>query len=168
MRKLLYNTIKETLLSMLDEDEQPIIKHVDLWNQQTVVPEDEQPFDTPAVFIEFGNIQWRPLQQGVREAEVQIGLHVVTDSRVGSWADTIHVFELLDDINKQLHCLHTTEGKRTMDSLTLVQSQTDHDFDELQNNIETYSCHVTDASASTRSYLPSQGVSLEVSAQVQW
>lgn len=152
MRKLLYNTIKETLLSMLDEDEQPIIKHVDLWNQQTVVPEDEQPFDTPAVFIEFGNIQWRPLQQGVREAEVQIGLHVVTDSRVGSWADTIHVFELLDDINKQLHCLHTTEGKRTMDSLTLVQSQTDHDFDELQDNIETYSCHVTDASANTRAF----------------
>lgn len=167
MRKLLYNTIKETLLSMLDEDEQPIIKHVDLWNQQTVVPEDEQPFDTPAVFIEFGNIQWRPLQQGVREAEAQIGLHVVTDSRVGSWADTIHVFELLDDINKQLHCLHTTEGKRTMDSLTLVQSQTDHDFDELQDNIETYSCHVTDASANTRAYIPSQGVSVNVEAQVQ-
>ncbi|MCQ2339803.1 MAG: hypothetical protein MJZ79_03365 [Paludibacteraceae bacterium] len=127
----------------------------------------EQPFNTPAVFIEFGNIQGLPLAKGVRKAEEKIGLHIVTDSPVSSWADTIHVFELLDNINKQLHCLHTTESMCTMDSPTLVQSQTDHDFDELQNDIETYSCHVTDVSASTRSYLPSQSVSVNVEAQVQ-
>lgn len=167
MRKLLYNTIKETLLSMLDENEQPVIKHVDLWNQQTVLPEEEQAFDTPAVFIEFGNIQWRPLQRGVREAEVQIGLHVVTDSRVGSWDDAIHVFELLDDINKKLHCLHTTEGVRTMDSLTLVQSQTDNEFDELMDNIETYSCHVTDATAYPFTSMSSKNITFEVGAEVQ-
>ncbi|MCQ2313257.1 MAG: hypothetical protein MJZ84_07425 [Paludibacteraceae bacterium] len=167
MRKVIYTAIKQTLLSIKDSNNNPVIKHVDLWNQQTVLPEEEQPFATPAVFIEFMQIQWNPLAQGIREATVQIALHVVTDSRVGAWSDVLNVFVLMDDINKALHRLSTVDGNYTMDSLTLIQSDTDHDFDELQNNIETYSCHVTDASASTRSYLPSHGVSLDVSAQVQ-
>ena len=105
MRKLLYNTIRQALLGIIDENNQSVIRHVDLWNQQTVLPEQEQPFDTPAVFIEFHQIQWMPLSQALREASVQVALHVVTDSRSGAWSDAIEVFALLDTVNMQLHCL---------------------------------------------------------------
>ena len=109
--------------------------------------EGEQPFRTPAVLIQFRDIEWKQLGKGVREAVVEVALHVVTDSRVGHWSDTMTVFSFLDIINARLHCLHAVDGKRTMDSLTIIASSTDDEFDELEDNVETYSCHVTDGSA---------------------
>ena len=168
MRKLLYNTIRQALLGILDENNQSVIRHVDLWNQQTVLPEQEQPFDTPAVFIEFHQIQWMPLSQALREASVQVALHVVTDSRSGSWSDAIEVFALLDTVNKQLHCLSaaSSDGSYAIDSLTLVQSDTDHTFAELMDHLKTYSCHVTDASAHARNSHPPSSLSIHISTPI--
>ncbi|MCM1035551.1 MAG: hypothetical protein NC038_05585 [Paludibacter sp.] len=142
MRKTLYKQITAAL-EMLPE-----IAHIDLFNNQLTYSEGEQPFLTPAVLIEFDAIEWRHLLHGVREAAIQIHLHVITDSRVSPWAENIKVFDLLDRINHTLHGLHAMdENGSIMDALTLAQSSTDHDFDELQDNIETYQCHVTDRSA---------------------
>lgn len=148
MRKIIYQTIRAALLAIEDGEGQKLIGHVDLYNNQLAYTDGEQPFNTPAVLIEFGEIEWRHLPHKVREAVVQVRLHVVTDSRVGRWSDAVEVFDLLDKINAALHGLTYSDGDgNVMDALTSLSSATDSDFDELQDNVETYSAHVTDASA---------------------
>lgn len=167
MRKLLFDTIKAALLAIQDGQGNSVIQCVERWNNQVEYAEEEQPFNCPAVFIEFAPIPWRTLQRGVREADVQITLHVVIDSRVGHWSDTDLVFEFLDTIHTALFGLHITEGKRTMDSLSIVQSVTDNDHGELEDNKETYTCHVTDATAYPFTSMSSKNITFEVGAEVQ-
>lgn len=151
MRKIIYQTIENALLSILDENQQPVINHVSLWNNQLLYAEEEQPFNTPAVFIEFRDIPWNILPHGRREALVTVILHVVTDSRLGRWSEAVEVFDLLDQINAALHGLtYSDENGNAMDSLTCTLSSTDSSFDELQDNIETFSTHVTDTSANKK------------------
>ena len=148
MRKIIYQTIRDALLAILDEDGLPLIQHVSLWNNQLLYAEEEQPFLTPAVFIEFRDIPWNVLQRGRREATVSVILHVVTDSRLGRWGDAVEVFTLLDQLNAALHGLtYSDELGNAMDSLTCISSSTDSSFDELQDNIEVYQTHITDCSA---------------------
>lgn len=142
MRKKLYTLIKEKLFSILDEKGEAIIKHVDLYNSQLAYIVEEQPFYTPAVFIEFSDINYLHQLQGVMEADVSIRLHVITDSRVGRWEDVTNVFDLLSRINVALFGL-SADG---IGALTLRNSVTDSNFDELQHNIETYITHITDNS----------------------
>lgn len=124
MRKTIYNTIATALANV------PEVQHIGLWNNQLQYIEEEQPFNTPAVLVEFDTIQWRERLHGVCEAEVTIKLHVVSDSRVGAWADVIDVFDLLDTINATLHGLHHVETNGSvMDALTLTTSTTDYNFD---------------------------------------
>lgn len=167
MRKLLFNTIKAALEAIQDSEENSVIQYVERWNNQVEYAEEEQPFNCPAVFIEFAPITWRTLQRGLREAEVQITLHVVIDSRVGRWSDTNTVFEFLDTIHKALFGLHITEDKRTMDSLCHLKSVTDHDHGELEDNQETYTCHVTDATAYPYTSMSSRNIVFDVGAEIQ-
>lgn len=53
MRRMLYLGLTEALKELRDESGQPLIRHIDLWNEQVEFIEQEEPFDTPAVFIEF-------------------------------------------------------------------------------------------------------------------
>ena len=105
MRKIIYQTISNALLAILDENQQPVISHVDIFNNQLLYAEEEQPFNTPAVFIEFRDIAWNVLPRGRREAVVTVNLPVVTASRLGRWADAVEVFDLLDQINAAIHGL---------------------------------------------------------------
>lgn len=142
MRKKLYSLVKDKLLSIVDASGENIIKHVDLYNSQLAYIVEEQPFPTPAVFIEFSEINYLHQLQGLNEADVSIRLHVITDSRIGHWAEAINVFDLLNKINIALFGL-SAEG---IGALTLRNSITDSNFDELQHNIETYVTHITDYS----------------------
>lgn len=167
MRKIIYQTISNALLAILDENQQPVISHVDLFNNQLLYAEEEQPFNTPAVFIEFRDIVWNVLPRGRREALVTVNLHVVTDSRLGHWSDAVEVFDLLDQINAAIHGLKYTDGNgNAMDALTCVASSTDSSFDELQDNIETYTTHVTDTSAFRRHTLTATPPDIEITASV--
>lgn len=169
MRKLVYELLRTALLS-IEQDDQPVIQHVDVWNNQVEYAQEEQPFMTPAVFIEFDAIDWQPLLRGVREAVITVRLHVVTDTRVGRWSDAIERLELADDINRALHGLNGViqgigadviqnnfhvEGdtplydspQSVINTITHSRSITDHNFDELADNIEEFQCHVVNAFA---------------------
>ena len=61
MRRQLYLDIKNRLQSIIGEDEQPLIKHFDLWNRQVEFIEEETPFECPAVFVEFDRLDWRTI-----------------------------------------------------------------------------------------------------------
>lgn len=168
MRTLIYQTLKSAILAITDENQNPVFQHVDIWNHQLDLAEEEQPFYTPAVFIEFGDINWQTLPHGRREAVCLIILHVVTSSRVGRWDDAVARFELLDDFYAALFGFtYSDPDGNAIDSMTLVTSHTDHYFDELQDNTETYSCHITGAPILRHraSVSTNAGIDLSVSSQ---
>lgn len=132
MRSTIYNLIATALAD--------IVPHIDLWNEQVLYSETEQPFNLPAVFIEFTDINWTQQLHGVRDAEAEIRLHIVTDSRAGDWNDALGNLAIADTISNALHALHNQSG---VDSLTLISTHTDHNFAELRDDVETYHCHVT-------------------------
>jgi hypothetical protein len=171
MRKLLYELLRTALLS-IEQDDQPVIQHVDVWNNQVEYAQEEQPFLTPAVFIEFDAIDWQPLLRGVREAVITVRLHVVTDSRQGKYEQVLPRLDLLDRINRTMYQLNATmqgvgfdviqgnfrvgedsklrpadKPRSVINDIKLTRSITDHNFDELADNVEEYQCYVTDASA---------------------
>ena len=88
-----------------------LIKHIDLWNHNVEFIEQEENWERPAVFVEFCPIRWNAIVDGVEyRAEPEVKLHIVTD-----WADTFMAFDL-------------------------VESQTNHNHEEIVENIEVYSC----------------------------
>jgi len=154
MRKFIYNSIVAKLQTITDQNEQPVIKHFDIWNNNIEYIDEEQPFNTPAVFVEFQPIEWRHMGGGMREAAVNIVLHVITQHNMPTAsgllpysAEAFDFFELLTAINACLHAHAKQSPAFIHDSLTAVRSTTDHDCAELRHDTETFCCHVTDMSA---------------------
>lgn len=119
------------------------IKHIDLWNHNVEFIEQEEGWARPAVFIEFRPIKWEAIVPGVEyRAEPEVALHVVTDW-VGSAADgsllleeSLRVFDLLEETHAALACM---EGE-SFKEFDLVESDTNHDHEDLVENIEVYRC----------------------------
>lgn len=126
-----------------------IFRHFDLWNQQLEYLDEEQAFNTPAVFIEFLPINWRQQSLGARDASVSLNLHVVTRRNMPTrtisqyGADALDFFALLDALNL---CLHGHRGEQ-FGGFTSVVSTTDNNYDELMHSTEQYVTLVTDLSA---------------------
>lgn len=127
-REELYTAISEAI-SGIEE-----IRHIDLWNHNVEFIEQETAWERPAVFIEFQPIQWNPVVHGVEyRAEVGINLHVVTDWNEGKG---IGEFRLLEKIHEVLADMNG----ETFADLDLASSVTNHNHEEIVENIERYTC----------------------------
>lgn len=127
-REEIYNTIKERL------EDIPEIKHIDLWNHNVEFIEQETAWERPAVFIEFQPIIWQPIVSGIEyRGQVTVNLHIVTD-----WNEqkSIGEFRLLEEIHKTLAEI---EGE-TFAEFDIVSSTTNHNHEEIVENIESYHC----------------------------
>lgn len=152
MREELYRKLKTRLESLcingageyyerpddadMDDELYPrAIKHIDLWNHNVEFLEQETGWERPAVFIEFVPFRWKAIVPGVEyRAQPMINLHVVTD-----WTDPendITQFRLLDKIHELLAGM---EGNTFME-FDIDGSSTNHNHEELVENIETYTC----------------------------
>lgn len=153
MRKELYRALKERLKLLcrnesgeyymasadMDADlRMPVIKHIDLWNRNVEFMDQEIPWERPAVFIEFSPVRWNTIVPGVEyRAEPQVIFHIVTD-----WAETtrddepsgIDMLDLPDYVHEAIAGL---EG-RTFRDMSLAESHTNHNHDEIVENIEIY------------------------------
>lgn len=110
------------------------IKHIDLWNRNVEFIEQEAAWQRPAVFVEFAPIRWEAIVTGVEyRADVAVNLHVVTDWDGG---EGIGEFRLPDIIHEALAGL---EGK-TFAEFDIRSSTTNHDHEEIVENIESYGC----------------------------
>jgi len=111
------------------------IKHIDLWNHNVEFIEQEAAWERPAVFIEFVPFKWKTIVPGVAyRAEPLVNLHVVSD-----WASQeadVRQFGLLDRIHRLLAGL---EGE-TFAEFDIDSSATNHNHEEIVENIETYTC----------------------------
>ena len=75
MRRFLYLSLIERLKQLTDRDGKPVIRTFDLWNEQISFLEQEEPFDVPAVFIEFRPVKWTG--GGTQTADVTLRLHII-------------------------------------------------------------------------------------------
>lgn len=135
MRKELYDVLCRELGSISE------IKHIDLWNRNVEFIEQEESWERPAVFVEFGQIDWTAIVNGVEyRAEPELTLHIVTDwagdASAGSVCrdDALAVFDLPDKIHSRLANL---EGE-SFGELDLVHSMTNHDHEDIVESIEVY------------------------------
>lgn len=133
MRQELYNRLKEAIGDI------DAIKHVDLWNRNVEFIEQETAWERPAVFIEFEPVHWSTIVPGVEyRAEARVRLHIITDwpSAVVDGTDgSDKLFELPDKIHEAIAGL---DGENFRD-LTLEESLTNHDHEDIVESIEIYS-----------------------------
>ena len=136
MRKEIYQGIITALSTVSD------IRHIDLWNRQVEFLEEESPFEMPAVFVEFGQIDWTQLKGGTLcwEGVGTVLLHIVTpwagSASPGSpeMAANLSCWDLSQTIQDKLEGLNGEHFCR----LALSQTMTNHDHEDIVENIEVY------------------------------
>lgn len=126
MRKELFNAIKSKLASDVPE-----VKHIDLWNRNIEFIDQEDVWERPAVFVEFGNIEWSPFQGGCQRGKGIITIHLVTD-----WADGGHdaAFDLCHKVHTALDGLSGED----FNGMALMETNTNHNHEEILESIDSY------------------------------
>lgn len=126
MRKELLNAIKTKL-----NEEVPEVRHFDLWNHNVEFIEQEENWERPAVFVEFGTIAWSPFQGGGQRGKGLVRIHLVTD-----WTEGEH--EAAFDLSRKIHlAIEGLKGKY-FDGMTLVETNTNHNHEDILETIDAY------------------------------
>lgn len=167
MRKELYKALKQRLSRLIlgdggeisfvteeyikhkeeaGETPETAIKHFGLWNRQVEFIEQEAHFPMPAVFVEFGKIDWRHQSGGVQDADLTVGLHVLTIALPEGYDGEEFHLDLLDGINR---CLHGFTGGN-WGSAKRVASIPCHDHEEILDDTEVFQMMVYDDTAAKR------------------
>lgn len=122
----------------------PEIRTIGLWNEQVDFVEKEDPFECPAVFIEFLPMKWRTLGGAAQQAEASIALHVVTPwggcDRHGSRFidDALSRFGLLDRIDRCLFNFQLQASGTTVSMFRRTETRTNHNHAELVEDIAVF------------------------------
>lgn len=146
MRHFLYLSLIDRLKQLSAPDGQPVIKTFDLWNEQVSFLEQEEPFAIPAIFIEFQPVKWTG--GGTQQADVILRLHIVTpwngSARDGSdfQQQTLERFDLLDRIDRHLFNLSGDNGRTSFSMFRHTGSSTNHNHEELVEDITDFTCRV--------------------------
>lgn len=146
MRATIYKALVEKLKEYTDTEGNQVFMHFDLWNEQVDFIEDETPFDTPAIFIEFRSINWSDTMQNMQRGTLPIRLHVVTEWK-GSTNDgsiyqetALKRLDLVDNMAGHLFNWRATEGNTDIQRMQRTASYTNHNHGELVEDIEDYTC----------------------------
>jgi hypothetical protein len=88
MRREIFEKISREVAMLEGPDGERLIKHVDLWNRNVEFAVEDEVWPRPAVFVEFGVIEWRharpaPGKRCSMRCSAELSLHVVTDWHVG-------------------------------------------------------------------------------------
>jgi len=141
-------TTEEHINSMKEAGTEPdfAIKHFGLWNRQVEFIEEESVFPMPAVFIEFGKISWRHQKGGLQDADITIGLHVLTEAFPEGYDSSDFHLDLLGKINK---CLHGFNGE-CFSSIRRTASIPCHDHEQILDNTEVFQTMGYDVSGTSK------------------
>lgn len=125
MREELFEAIKT---AMADTE----VKHIDLWNHNVEFLEQEDAWPLPALFVEFGEITWEPLTGIHLRGTGEVRLHLVTN-----WSDGGYdaAFALCSKVTTKTFGLRG----RSFDHFRLLRTETNHNHEEILENIDTYS-----------------------------
>lgn len=174
MKKQLYIALSKRLLK-----EVPELKYVARYRGQPNDAEKARVFARPAVFVQFGRIDWRRELQGIQEGDCDLLLHVVYDS----WSDSFRQkkagsddgaaassqekdlaeFDVLEKIHQ---ALEGWSGESWV-GLTRVAEDLDTEVDHLVVELVSYRTRLRDASAWTlRNDDETEDVAVEVAVEV--
>ncbi len=127
VRSELYEAIKAKL-----EQEVPEVKHIDLWNHNVEFIEQEDAWERPAVFVEFGKINWEPFAGGRKQrGKGVVNIHLVTDWDEGQHKQS---FALGQKVSEALDGL---EGEN-FNGMALSETATNHNHEEILESIDGY------------------------------
>lgn len=109
----------------------PEVKHIDLWNHNVEFIEQEESWERPAVFVEFGRIDWQPYTGGGHRGSGVVRLHIVTDWIDGgqdeSWNFSEKLYTALEGL-----------GGESFDGMVLTGTETNHNHEDILESIDTY------------------------------
>jgi len=150
VRANFYKAIAGKLNMIVDVNNKPVIKTIDMWNNQWANMGTESPLAFPAVFIEFKTMNWKTIGgKHVQHADVAIALHVgskvLTKSRYNDAQMNLALqhLELIDIIHKWI----TGFSGTNFNSFVRISSDHDSDHDEIIAHVETYKCVLEDSTA---------------------
>lgn len=126
MRQELFEAIRAKISA-----EVPEVNHIDLWNHNVEFIEQEDAWERPAVFIEFGPITWDVLKLGIHRGRGLIKVHTVTDWAEGGQASA---WSLCRKLSTTLEGL---EGE-SFNGMTLTETATNHNHEDILESIDTY------------------------------
>lgn len=126
MRKDLFNALKRKLA-----EDVPEVKFIDLWNHNVEFIEQEESWERPSVFVEFGTITWAPFQGDGLRGKGMVRVHLVTD-----WIDGGQdaAWDLSDKICAALEGL----GGDTFNGMALMETSTNHNHEDILESIDAY------------------------------
>ena len=127
MRKELYTAIVAKL-----KQDVPEVVHIDLWNHNVEFIEQEESWERPAVFVEFGSIVWEPNVGSGYRGKGLVRLHVVTDWLEGGQGAA---WDLIGKIRVVMDGLCGL----SFHGLVLSETVTNHNHEEILESIESYS-----------------------------
>lgn len=144
MRKQIFTAIADKLLTV------PGITYVDLWNDNGSHFAGGSVYPLPSVFVEFEVIEWHQLQNGVRRADINVRLHIMSRAYAGihgsqdkAMADALGMFDMLDNINAAMQGL---SGENFAGFMHTV-SATNHAHNEIIENVECFRTSAQDTTA---------------------
>lgn len=112
--KEVYKEIGQRIIDkLLDDNDQPIIKHIDLWHEQVNYLTEELPFDCPAVFVEFNVIEANDTGAMVQHLTTQIDLHLFYETFSDTYMGAImqdNALDYLDVLTKLNAIFHGKPG----------------------------------------------------------
>lgn len=93
-RQEFYETLKKLVL------DRRIAHHVGLWNQDTDFLEESATFALPAVFVEFGPMEWQIYTNDCMKCTAEVKLHLVTawdteDDDAAAWTRSLSILQLM-------------------------------------------------------------------------
>jgi len=147
----MYTDIGNRLNMLVAANGSQIIKTIDLWNNQWGNLSTEKPFEFPSVFIEFNSIPWRSIGGNIQMGEAVVKLHIGSKTNATSRHRHEQSAEFLKHLRTidALHLVLRGWGQETgyMSAWSRIDSQHDHDHDDIIAHVETYKFTVKDYSA---------------------
>lgn len=125
MRKELFEAIKERLTEKVPE-----VVHIDLWNHNVEFIEQEDNWARPAVFIEFGAIDWALSKDSLRGRGL-VRIHIVTDWTEGGQ-------EAAFDLSGKVFAALNGLSGEAFNGMVLVETVTNHNHEEILESIDAY------------------------------
>lgn len=135
----------------------PAINHVGLWNENTTRLTQMRPFSPPAVFIEFYPVIWGELGRHAVQGDIVIRLHIVTATLAQTdtpyRAEALQRFRLIRAIKAAFVDFGGPADKqgRSYSRFKYYGSSTDHNHEQICEDLEEWQTHCIDCSATVDS-----------------
>ncbi|CAN5308896.1 hypothetical protein BH09BAC1_BH09BAC1_14230 [soil metagenome] len=144
--------VYESLIAQLNV-QTPEVVHIDMWDNQPIQEAQNHPYNLPAVFIEFADIVWEQRGQRMREANLDLRVHLQTnvvgldtDSNT-DYAKRVTALErltLLDGISKALIGYQAYQGEMQFGKILQTGTALNSNSTQSATDVLTFRCRVYD------------------------